>query len=730
MYLFNSYEEKMLMLGSFDLNSMQRYTDSLKDVFKQTMIDQEIIFRKQVHELHRLYSVQKTLMKDLASLELEKYNSWKANAQSLLQETRFPTNSTPTMGSSVSLSQELLEGWKGKYHKFQQRPFDLQLLPDQCISLGDNNLPNKGKVGDYLKDTMDVNSLHGGDFSDPLELRLSLSLGVAKRKTEDKQRSWYDKKTNTCSGIVIDLEESTEKTSDEDAKHPPLDFAAKVTYSEGKHDLQVTITSDPITSSSTNKDLSHEIAESSSFVGDSKSCHDWSYSDQGLKRHKNMQHENFLTKQQQFVSYGVGKVDLNEVQLDDLSCHSNDAIVALPSTTSSSGGFSGLVSRSQETLCPITFWRKEIKEFSDDTFEMLQQDDGVKLSLMNYNNKDRRIEIQVRNSELNGRNERETSLIGPASVSRPQINLSKDLGSHSGNTKNGRDGLMLKLPNGPAHGPNTASVVATQVGCERIEERDSVLLCSDQIQITIEDEHPDESPASGKSSCISDNDSSPVRTMQSGIEPYNSNLPASDQFSGTHGRSQVAETLSGEQDQRSSDSNEIKHECYNNREESAEVDDLIQIAAESLILISLENSASYRDSSTQAVSNELEKEDKEQPQCSSDSFELMTLKLTESTADDYSVSSKPFEVSDSERNDFSIKLRRGRRLKDFQRDILPGLASLSRHEIREDINILEGVLRSREYRKMRAKMAKGESWCTPVRSRRSRLNYVGRKTFR
>ncbi|XP_022758898.1 uncharacterized protein LOC111305527 [Durio zibethinus] len=720
----------MLTLGDIDLNSMQRYTDSLKDIFKQTMLNQEIIFRKQVHELHRLYSVQKTLMKDLALLELEKYNSWKANAQSLPQETRFPTNSVPMVGSTVSLSQELLGGWRCKYHKFQRRPFDLQLLPDQYVSLGDNNIPNKGKLGDYLKETKDVNSLHGYDFSDPLELRLSLSLGAAKGKKEDKQRSCNDKKTITCSGIVIDLEESTEKTSDGDAKHPPLDFAAEVTYSEGKHDSQVAITSDAITSKRTKKDLSSEIAESSSSVGDSKCCQDWSYFDQGLKCHANMPHENFFTGERQFISNGVGHLDLNVAQLEDRSCHSNDAVVALPLTTSSSGGFSGLVSRSQETLCLTTFWRKEITEVSNDSFEMLQHDHCVKLPLMNSNNKDRGTEIQVRNSELSGRNECEKSLIGPASLSRPQINLPKDLGSHSENTKNGRDELMLKLPNVPPHGPNPACVVSTQMGCERIEEGDTVLFCSDKIQITIEDEHPDESPTSGNSSCISDNDSSPVRTMKSGIEPCNSSLPASDQFSGTHGRSQVAETLSGEQDQRSSDSNEIKHECYNNREESAEVDDLIQIAAESLIHISLENSVCYQESSTRTGSNELENEDKEQPQCSADSFELMTLKLTESSADDYSITSKPLEVGDADRKDSSIKLRRGRRLKDFQRDILPGLASLSRHEIREDINILEGVLRSREYRKMRAKMANGESWCTPVRGRRSRLNYVGRKTFR
>ncbi|XVE57698.1 hypothetical protein DITRI_Ditri04bG0110400 [Diplodiscus trichospermus] len=718
----------MLMLEDFDLNSVQRYTDSLKDIFKQTMLDQEIIFRKQVHELHRLYGVQKNLMKDHPPLELEKYNSWKAYAQSLPQENRLPQNSIPMLGSRVSSSQEFSKGWNSNYHKFQQRCFDLQLLPDQYISLGDN-LPHKGKVGDHLKETMCVSSLGDGDFSDPLELGLSLSLGVAKGNKKENRRSYYDRKIDSCYGIVIDLEESTERTSDGDGKNPSSDFDVKVTHSGVKHDPQVTITCDSIASRSVKKDLSHEIAKSSSLVGDNNCCQDRSYSDQGLKRHEDMPHKNFLTRKRRFTSYEVGHVDLNEVQLDDLSCRSNDVIVAHPLTASSSGSFNELVSISHER-CPTAFWRKEIKEFSNDTFGMLQQDDGVKFALMNFNNKEKGKEIQVTNSELSGRNEYNPSLDGPGSVSRPQINNSKDLGIQNGNTKNGRDELMLKLQEGPAQSWNPACVIATELGCEKMEEGDAVLLCSDKIKITIEDEHLDESPASGKSSCISDNDSSPVRTMQCGIEPYNSNLPASDQFSGTHGRSQVAETSSGEQDQRSPDSNEIKRECYDNKEESAEVDDLIQIAAESLVHISLENLACYQESSTQRRSGELENEDKEQPQCSPDFFELMTLKLTETSADDYSASSKPFEVTDAEREDFSMRLRRGRRLKDFQRDILPGLASLSRHEIREDINILKAVLRSREYRKMRAKMANGESWCTPVRSRRSRLNHVGRKTFR
>ncbi|OMP02241.1 hypothetical protein CCACVL1_02856 [Corchorus capsularis] len=83
----------MLMLEDFELNSMQRGTDSVKDVFKQTMLDQDTIFRKQVHELHRLYSVQKTLMKDLPPMKLEKY--WQADKQSLPQETGLTSYSIP-----------------------------------------------------------------------------------------------------------------------------------------------------------------------------------------------------------------------------------------------------------------------------------------------------------------------------------------------------------------------------------------------------------------------------------------------------------------------------------------------------------------------------------------------------------------------------------------------------------------------------------------------------------
>lgn len=42
----------MLVQQDFDLNSVHIYTDSLKDVLKKTMLNQEIIFRKQVWVEH------------------------------------------------------------------------------------------------------------------------------------------------------------------------------------------------------------------------------------------------------------------------------------------------------------------------------------------------------------------------------------------------------------------------------------------------------------------------------------------------------------------------------------------------------------------------------------------------------------------------------------------------------------------------------------------------------
>ncbi|GKU95514.1 hypothetical protein SLEP1_g8866 [Rubroshorea leprosula] len=578
------------MLGDSHQNPVQPYTDSLKDIFQQTMLQQEIAFRNQVHELHRLYGIQKTIMKDIGPQTLETYGA-RATAQPLAWETGFPSHSINLVGPLRPAGQELLEGYAGNYSEFKPRPIDLQLSADQYVSHVDS-----GNTANHLKEIPDLNSPYLGDGSDLPELRLSPNLEVDNRREEITRTNSLNQKTSSCSPVVIDLEESDDVISIMDSKRGFPFVLAVPTNFGGKHDSQVTIPSDPLIFGGMKKDASHAVAESSYFLQESKSCQELKSSTQGhIDCHGSM-HNNLSTSKQPQISCEVGHIDLNKAQFDDSSCFSNDPVVAHP--------------------CKV-----------------------------------------VRHSTY-----------------------------------------------------------------EKAEEADdTVFLCSDQSQVTVEERG---SNSFDKHSSIADNDSSSGKIMQSSGNPTH---PASDQFSGTNVGAEALENIMGEQDQRSSGRSELKAD-FNKKEELHEVNVLMEQAAQSLIQISMENSACNQNLSTKAGSNEMENE--EQPQCSSDSYELIALKLTESSVDDYSVSSKPSEVSDSERKDYSFKLRRGRRLKDFQRDILPGLSSLSRQEIREDINILEAVLRSREYKKMRSNMANAETWSAPLRSRRSKVSYGGRRKSR
>lgn len=85
-----------------------------------------------------------------------------------------------------------------------------------------------------------------------------------------------------------------------------------------------------------------------------------------------------------------------------------------------------------------------------------------------------------------------------------------------------------------------------------------------------------------------------------------------------------------------------------------------------------------------------------------DDFEVMTLQLQETKEEDYMP--KPFvpEVQNMEESGANSvtnrprkgQTRRGRQRRDFQRDILPGLASLSRHEVTEDLQTFGGLMRA------------------------------------
>ncbi|XP_006650620.1 uncharacterized protein LOC102704320 [Oryza brachyantha] len=104
-----------------------------------------------------------------------------------------------------------------------------------------------------------------------------------------------------------------------------------------------------------------------------------------------------------------------------------------------------------------------------------------------------------------------------------------------------------------------------------------------------------------------------------------------------------------------------------------------------------------------------------------DSFESLTLKLEETNIDEYWSRPRAPEIPNDEQAGQSVNLltkpkrgpqRRRRQKRDFQKDILPGLTSLARPEIVEDIQLLEGLVQ-----------ASGGSWQSSL-TRRGR--YGGR----
>ncbi|KAB2031737.1 hypothetical protein ES319_D05G325400v1 [Gossypium barbadense] len=107
-----------------------------------------------------------------------------------------------------------------------------------------------------------------------------------------------------------------------------------------------------------------------------------------------------------------------------------------------------------------------------------------------------------------------------------------------------------------------------------------------------------------------------------------------------------------------------------------------------------------------------------------DNFELMVLKLAETKEEDYMPEPLvPENLKVEETGTISLLTtrtrkgqgRRGRQRRDFRRDILPGLASLSRHEVTEDLQTFGGLMR-----------ATGHSWQSGLTRRNATRSGCGR----
>ncbi|KAI3936821.1 hypothetical protein MKW92_034287 [Papaver armeniacum] len=182
------------------------------------------------------------------------------------------------------------------------------------------------------------------------------------------------------------------------------------------------------------------------------------------------------------------------------------------------------------------------------------------------------------------------------------------------------------------------------------------------------------------------------------------------------------------------------NQLESNVESSATKDpqmELERIASEAIVMIS--SSAKFSDNSALKSSEEslkdsltwfadvvsamagleIEAKDHEESSCESDYFESMTLKLTETKLEELPCQ---IWVPDNQKEEEVVtcavptrrrrgQSRRGRQKRDFQRDILPGLVSLSRHEVTEDLQTFGGLMR-----------ATGHSWQSSLTRRNASRN--------
>lgn len=107
-----------------------------------------------------------------------------------------------------------------------------------------------------------------------------------------------------------------------------------------------------------------------------------------------------------------------------------------------------------------------------------------------------------------------------------------------------------------------------------------------------------------------------------------------------------------------------------------------------------------------------------------DYFEFMTLKLEDMKEEEYSYKMPTIEIQKDEETVTTTlpkrprrgQARRGRQRKDFQRDVLPGLISLSRYEVNKDIQAFEELFK-----------ASGSSWQSSLSQRKTGKSGRGRR---
>ncbi|KAK0584980.1 hypothetical protein LWI29_021655 [Acer saccharum] len=130
-------------------------------------------------------------------------------------------------------------------------------------------------------------------------------------------------------------------------------------------------------------------------------------------------------------------------------------------------------------------------------------------------------------------------------------------------------------------------------------------------------------------------------------------------------------------------------------------EELIKVAAEALVAISSSCPSEPLHWFAELISSYKGNVENESGDHGMDYLEFMTLNLTETKVEEYHYDPQP-QVLESPKNDCTLltrqprrgQARRGRQRKNFQRDVLPTVASLSKNEVTDDLQTIQGLIRA------------------------------------
>ncbi|XP_068653340.1 uncharacterized protein [Aristolochia californica] len=220
-------------------DSMDRLLEQYnRESLRKTMLKQEETFRDQVHELHRLYRVQKVLMSELRSKELKLSGQSSPRHGTLhggpdyrdldIRSAFWSTSTSPQASSSpfsnthhsynfhqrhnVSVDPSSQEPSSTSQDTSRaRRGFDLERPADQDNSACPSAVEDRNIVfGRNLKDTVSCEELHDPPFcpeeESDIELTLSIGCGRSKNKSDEK------KKQNSSTAVRSDRVEEDQES--------------------------------------------------------------------------------------------------------------------------------------------------------------------------------------------------------------------------------------------------------------------------------------------------------------------------------------------------------------------------------------------------------------------------------------------------------------------------------------------------------------------------------------